>query len=92
MFAASLKNPYQKQSVSEDSMKSYVKKLNREFREFFGLGNLATAFSFINGILNPNFNLTNYRENNRNRSQVFNKVGAALKDHEDFDDPFANEK
>lgn len=87
LFAAHIGEPYTKPNVSPDSIKVYVKKLNKSFRDFFGFGNRATVFSFEDGIIIPNFDLKGEYNSLRERATIFKKVGDEIQTSEDFKYP-----
>jgi len=85
--AAYIGQPYIKPNVNPESMKSYVRRLNKDFRDFFGFGNRATSFSYIDGKLIPNFDLKGEYHTARQRSQIFDKTGVEISESEDFKYP-----
>ena len=69
LLSVALKQPYR--NVSGESLKTYVKRLNKDMREFFGF--IGTAFSVSeSGVISTNFDLyASYTHDKRSRSQVF---------------------
>ena len=70
MFACARKVPYRKRDLKSESLKTYVKRLNKDFRDFFKFK--GTAFSLENRLLIPNFELyANYITSTKSYSQIF---------------------
>lgn len=68
---------------NDDKGKQQAKRLNKAFREFFGFGEKVVPFSFKDGLLCAEFNLTSKKESYREHKEIFDESHADF-DYDDF--------
>lgn len=68
---------------NDDKGKQQAKRLNKAFREFFGFGEKVVPFSFKDGFLCAEFNLTAKKESYREHKEIFHESHADF-DYDDF--------
>ena len=86
LYHLAAKRPYVR-GIAEESLKVSIKRLNKDFRDFFNLPKSKSALSFIDGNIVANFKLTSCDTRSRSRSEVFDKVGGEIQDVEEFQYP-----
>ncbi len=71
----------------ENTIRVSLKRLNKDFREFFNMSKSQTALSYKDGNIIVNFRLISRDEQHRSHSEVFVEVGDEIKSTEDFNYP-----